>query len=496
MALLLAPAVSRAWAADEGMLPDALLYPGSKPGYILVVDKAEQMLYLYRHDGAGNIGLDRVMPCSTGENKGDKMTEGDKKTPNGFYIFNQKLLPAELAPIYGILAYPTDYPNFWDKKQGHGGHGIWIHGINKPMVNYDSNGCVELENAEIARMEELIRLYDTPMVIYESLTLASLEDQKAEAEAIKSFVETWRRAWAAKDHQTYQSLYDPTFVNSDDRSFAAWMAHKVKVGQGYRSIGVELKDLRIYRHREVIAVLFEQDYSGDKRFASIGLKRLYLKKSGQTYKIVGEDYRDMPETETRKWLTAEEKRRAIETPAIKATPPLMAAKAPESPAAPAPPPVPEATPEPPAAEKDDPAAAEAQAAAKAKAAAEGRAARAALEAEIKPEILGLVNQWAEAWSRRDSAAYFQFYHPDFYYQAKKLNLGGFIKYRQQLIEEADEIEVRLSAIEVRLMSADTARVIFRQDYRSDNTHDLGRKTLTLKKTESGWKIVAETWKAV
>ena len=589
---LILMAVSRAASADEGMLPDAILYPERKAGHILVVDKAEQLLYLYRHDENGQVSLERVMQCSTGGNLGDKMVEGDKKTPNGYYIFNQKLLPRELPPIYGTLAYPTDYPNFWDKKLGRGGYGIWIHGINKPLVDYDSNGCVELENADIAKMEELIRLFDTPLITYESLTLAPAEELKAEAGRIVDFLESWRRAWVDKNHQAYRDHYAPDFVNSDGRSFEGWMTHKVNVGRNYQKIYVEIKNLRIYRHRDVITAAFIQDYRGDERFTSVGLKQLYLKNEGSGYKIVGETFRNTPESETRKWLTAEEKRRALETP------PLMVAKA----ATPGP-----ETNEPESsrasvevrsiaqalnqeeaaraagetrrlAEDGDPVAedraraeAEAQAAreaaageaaaqarreaearveaeararaeaevtarqeaeaqakaraeaqakaeaeartreqfqaaraqAEAKAQAEARA-RAEAEAEsralsaaeegIRRELTELVQSWAAAWSRRDAAAYFAFYHPDFYYKAKHLDLEGFIDYRRGLIEEADIIEVKLSGIEVRL-SGDTARVVFRQDYRSDNVRDRGRKTLTLKKTGSGWKIMAETWKA-
>lgn len=331
--LLLFLAVSRTAAADDVLLPDAILYPERKAGHILVVDKAEQLLYLYRHDETGQVSLERVMQCSTGGNKGDKMVEGDKKTPNGFYIFNQKLLPRELPPIYGTLAYPSDYPNFWDKKLGRGGYGIWIHGINKPLVDYDSNGCVELENADIAQMEELIRLFDTPMITYESLVQAPASELQAEADRIVAFLETWRQAWVNKDHENYRNLYDPNFTNSDGRSFEGWMTHKVNVGRNYQKIHVEIKDLRIYRHRDVIVAVFTQDYRGDERFTSVGLKRLYLKNTGSGYKIVAETFRNSPESKTNKWLTAEEKRRALETPPLKvakASTPVTGQNEPES----------------------------------------------------------------------------------------------------------------------------------------------------------------------
>ncbi|MDL2226250.1 L,D-transpeptidase family protein [Deltaproteobacteria bacterium OttesenSCG-928-M10] len=546
----------QALAQSGGELPDAIIYPGNKPGHILVVDKADQMLYLYRHDDGGNVELDRVMRCSTGINKGDKMVEGDKKTPNGFYIFNQKLLPRELSPIYGTLAYPSDYPNFWDKKLGRGGYGIWIHGINKPLVNYDSNGCVELENADIAQMEELINLYDTPMITYEKLVLAPAEDLRKEGLAVREFIESWREAWVNKDHAAYRDKYDPEFVNSDGRSFSGWMAHKEGVAKNYKTITVEVKDLRIFRHRDVLVAVFEQDYRGDARFTSIGLKRLYIKNTEGGYKIAGEEFRAMPDTDHRKWLTAEEKRKALETPplalaqadnaalstaAAAGSSEQAANEAGQTPLLPA---VPaeedisvaeEARLEDEARARDEDIEREIAAARKAeaearerraraeenereraeeaarqaalkaeaeererveaaeRAAAEARARAKAEEDELKKQLIGLVEAWAEAWRARDIPAYFAFYHPDFYYKAKKMNLAEFKDYRSGLIENSSSIELKLASLEVRI-NGDSARVIFRQDYRSDNVRDFGRKTLTFKKSADGWKIAAETWR--
>lgn len=542
IAILVIPTTGPASASGDNMLPDAIVYPGSKPGHIMVVDKAEQVLYLYSHDGDGNVVMDRVMSCSTGENKGDKLVEGDKKTPNGYYIFNQKLLPRELSPIYGALAYPTNYPNFWDKKIGRGGYGIWLHGINKPLVDYDSNGCVELENADIALMESIIGLFDTPLLTYEELTLAPQAELRREAEEVKAFIESWRRAWVDKDHRAYRDKYAPEFVNSDGRSFDGWMAHKESVAQTYKTITVEVKDLRLYRHRDVLTAVFEQDYRGDQRFSSVGLKRLYIDKVNGEYKILGEEFVNLPDTATTKWLTAAEKQKALETPPL--TVAQMRAEAEEKRVAAEAKALAEAQAKEEAEDRrkeeariqaaslaaqlkaEEEARIEAEAAARAaeaRAQAEARAkeeaearARAetqarlraeeaaaeaakgladAEEQELKSELTALVEQWAEAWRRRDAEAHLDFYHPDFHYQARNLDLDGFREYRGGLIRAAGSIEVELSDLEIRV-EGDTARVMFIQSYRSDSMRDYGRKTLTLKKTEAGWRITTETWKAV
>ena len=549
-------------AAEDERLPEAIIYTGDRPGHILVVDKAEQMLYLYSHDSNGRVALERVMACSTGKKLGDKLVEGDQKTPNGFYLLNQKLLPRELSPIYGTLAYPTDYPNFWDKSLKRGGYGIWIHGINKPLVNYDSNGCVELENADIARMEEILRLHDTPLITYENLALALASDLRREADEVRAFIEAWRRAWVDKDQQSYQAKYDPSFINSDRRTFSAWMTHKAGVARNYETISVEIKDLRVFRHRDVIVAIFEQDYRGDQRFTSIGQKRLYLKNTPEGLKIVGEEFGPKPQTETSKWLTAEQKRVALDTPplvvakndnaggqlqpqpasagsgiteaaatqspdwglepetarvaaeakaaaedqvaAVAEAAAIIKAAAEDQPVTPPAAPAPAVSGEPEAAveylyaslrtaDLDWPAAI-----ASAPPRAEPAPAMAAVPTRAAPapsteEFISLIENWGQAWSRQDTSAYFSFYHPDFYYRARNLDHDAFVEYRQALIENAGTIHLRLSDFEVRA-EGETVRVAFRQDYRSDQMSDLGRKTLTLKKSGGDWKIIGESWK--
>lgn len=299
-----------AWAQGDD-LPDAIINPGPVPGHILVVDKSEQLIYLYKHDGQGAVSLEKIMSCSTGKRQGDKMVEGDKKTPEGFYVFVEKKLPREMSPIFGILAYPTDYPNFWDKHLGRGGYGIWMHGIDKPLKDYDSNGCVELENYDIAPMEDLIQLYDTPIIIYEIINKAPVEQLDEEGRKVVAFVESWGRAWIGKDYEAYQAHYDPDFVNSDGQSFAEWMNHKKEVGRQTDDIKLGAKDLRIFRHRDVLVAIFQQDYQAGEGFASSGLKRLYLKQENGGYKIVAEEYQPLPDKTTTKWLTAGQKRKVM-----------------------------------------------------------------------------------------------------------------------------------------------------------------------------------------
>ncbi|MDR1309564.1 MAG: L,D-transpeptidase family protein [Deltaproteobacteria bacterium] len=315
LALALFPALAGAREPDP-LLPDAIILPGGQAGLIMVVNKAEQRLLIYRHDGLGNVWLERIVPCSTGMVQGDKLVRGDKKTPEGFYVFRQKLLPSELPDIYGTLAYPMDYPNFWDRKIGRGGDGIWTHGINKPLVDYDSNGCIEMLNHDIAALEAEIRLHDTPILVYEDLALERSDLLREEGDGIAAFVEAWRQAWTASDIARYASFYDRGFFNTDELPFQGWMDRKARVAAGYRRIEVGIADLRVFRHRDTVVASFTQSYRGDDRFQSVGHKRLYIKGGPGDWRIVAEEYGPLPGTPPDKWLTAQEKRDALTTPPL------------------------------------------------------------------------------------------------------------------------------------------------------------------------------------
>lgn len=559
---LICLALSSPLLAQNDTLPDAIINPGPVPGHILVVDKAEQLLYLYSHDGKGVVSLKGVMACSTGRQAGDKFEEGDRKTPNGFYTFTDKKLPQDLSPIYGILAYPTDYPNFWDRHLGRGGYGIWLNGSDKKLTDFNTDGRVELQNADLVSLESLIRLHDTPLIIYERLTMVPVDQLRREGEDVLAFLESWGRSWVIKDHETYQKHYAPDFVNSDGQSFSEWMEHKKNVAQSVGSIKLGAKDLRVFRHRDLVVAVFQQDYQVDEGFASSGLKRLYLKKEGPIYQIVGEEYQPLPDESAVKWLSPEQKNQVltgtivvgsedgeeaqreanesegqsagtgpdsgptqvaqisaaidaaaldprtfldesesrtllraeeealdreesslnqeitrVRVKAAEAETTQVARKKKERKQA---------------AVLDDPiAAAEARALAAAQAKLSGRPLN---REETRAHLISLAQSWGEAWNRRDVQAYFSFYHPDFYFEEKGLKLDDFIAYRRPLIEQARQLEVRLSHFSVKFQGP-LVRVMFRQSYRSDQVHDLGRKILMFKETESGWKIISETWQS-
>ena len=119
-------------------------WPEKGSDYAILVDKSQQKVYVYHRDSPSK--PHRTYTCTTGENQGPKLRENDRKTPEGVYFFVRAIDKRELLSLYGSRAYALDYPNDIDRREGKNGHGIWFHGLNRPLKPRDTNGCVALEN--------------------------------------------------------------------------------------------------------------------------------------------------------------------------------------------------------------------------------------------------------------------------------------------------------------------------------------------------------------
>ena len=152
-------------SAEDHIRPSAIIKLPENENAILV-EKKNQTLFLYSSK-SGELQIQYKTPCSTGEISGVKHKAGDKKTPEGIYFLKDEYEDQYLSPIYGIKAFPLDYPNLMDKRTGKDGSAIWIHGTNKVLKPMDSNGCVALENSSILKLAEYITLDSTPVILVE-----------------------------------------------------------------------------------------------------------------------------------------------------------------------------------------------------------------------------------------------------------------------------------------------------------------------------------------
>jgi murein L,D-transpeptidase YafK len=137
-------------------------------GIYVVIDKSDYELSVF--DSTGWL---LSMPVVFGvKDQGDKMYEGDRKTPNGVFKIIQKRNHNQWKKFM-LLDYPTkaDVAKFNErKKQGlipknaKIGNGIGIHGCKKgedfAVDTYKNwtNGCISLKTADIYDLFEMLPL--------------------------------------------------------------------------------------------------------------------------------------------------------------------------------------------------------------------------------------------------------------------------------------------------------------------------------------------------
>ena len=122
----------------------------SQINYLFLIDKSDYSLKVL---DLKNKKILKKMVIAFGKKDGDKLIEGDKKTPEGLYRINKTMNKKRLERYYGennVQRYGNgalmlNYPNDFDIKKGKTGSGIWIHGIDddeKISLKRISKGCV------------------------------------------------------------------------------------------------------------------------------------------------------------------------------------------------------------------------------------------------------------------------------------------------------------------------------------------------------------------
>lgn len=472
------PESSKASNPLSGQVPSSILFLGDqKPSYALVVDKSQQKLYLYQQEEAGP-RLIRTFNCATGENAGQKKTRGDKRTPEGVYFFTRWIEYKNLGSIYGIRAFPMDYPNLFDRREDHRGDGIWLHGTDKPLTPTSTNGCIVLENEDVAEISKYIRLKQTPIIIREKIQTVSLEEIQRERNRFLDFLKDWKQAWESKNLDRYMSLHSRKFY-CRNLDWEGWKNYKARLNQQYRTIQVIIENPMILKHKENVLIVFYQRYQSDK-FRNEGTKRLYLIPEEGNYRIIGEEWDerrggeiapDIPPMVLASFVTPKAPGPMAKTQlaqnAEKRESPKPAA--PAAPAAGLTSSKPAASPSPKAAEVR----------------------RGAIEKAPTvdlAEIKVFLNAWKSAWEKKDLNRYMDFYSKNFRSQGK-----GWDQWRQQkksLNERYRQIQVTLEDIQAKRVG-DQIVVSFRQTYRSDSLKSTGLKSLTLRQEGPSWKILRE-----
>ena len=276
----------------ENQLPRYLLQMRSDQKHAVVVDTQKSRLYLYQN----NQGTPRFVAdyyITHGKLGAEKFKEGDKKTPIGVYHVTASLPRKKLTDFYGSGAFPINYPNEWDKKQGRNGHGIWLHGTPSDTFSRPpkaSDGCVVLANTDLDSLAKNLEIGSTPVIISNSIEWLSLDDWQAERKSLMSMIDEWRRDWESLDIDRYARHYAKDF-SGDGKDRDAWVGQKRKVNAGKRWIKVATQNISMFRNPgkdEYVVVTFEQDYQSSNLSNRMQKRQYWIKEDGR-WKIAHEE---------------------------------------------------------------------------------------------------------------------------------------------------------------------------------------------------------------
>ena len=265
-------------------VPKFLLQLNPEQKHALVVDTRHSTLYVFENrNGEPHYLADYYV--TIGKNGVDKFREGDKKTPLGVYHVTDNLPRAKLADLYGSGAYPISYPNEFDKREGRGGTGIWLHGT--PSDTYSrppraSDGCVALTNEDLDAIGKNLRVGVTPVIISEGIEWVKPEAVESLRKELIGQVEHWRRNWESLDTETYLKHYAPGF-RSGAQDLAAWSQQKrtVNAGKTWIKLGIDRVSIFLYPGRDDLAVVtFDQNYTSSNLSNQMRKRQYWLREQG------------------------------------------------------------------------------------------------------------------------------------------------------------------------------------------------------------------------
>ncbi len=265
--------------------------------HIILAEKSTHKLYLFRNNN-GLPELVKVYQMATGKKAGDKIFQGDHRTPEGVYFLKDFLTHKDLidrhgkqGEIYGVGAFVLNYPNPIDSRKGKTGGGIWLHSTNDETridKGLDSRGCIVTANTHLIDIAKYIELNRTSLVVVHDLPWLNEMAWKQKRDNIKKTVSTWIQAWQSEDFKTYISSYHKEFQDPIRGNLTQFKIYKKAVFNQPGSPQISIDSTSILQGREYAVVTFRQAYTS-KTIQDLGRKTLYLKRDEfYNWKIVAE----------------------------------------------------------------------------------------------------------------------------------------------------------------------------------------------------------------
>jgi murein L,D-transpeptidase YafK len=470
----------------QNLIPSNLLQLHPEQKYAIVVDGKRSRLYLYENqNGTPNLVLDYYI--TQGKLGVDKFREGDQRTPIGVYQITNRLPGAKLPDFYGPGALPLNYPNEWDKLNGRGGSGIWLHGV--AMTNYSraplaSDGCVVLSNHDFLKISSLVEIGKSPVIITDQIQFIDRIKWNVERSGAQKVIDTWRLDLESGDSNRLSQHYSRNFRTAQNEGAATWLK---KTGNfSNAKVQVKLRDVALYKYpnkNDILLANFTQEMSnGNGQILS--KKRQYWVKEANLWRIVYEDQNavsgnlnelnnapvNMPASAKNLQMPVMAKSAEPKPVEIKndnkneKNSPKFGEQTPEN-----------------------------------KATLSKKELKESIKENLKEknkdqgetaQIQKMLDGWTNAWSKKNTNAYLGYYARDFKTPNRE-SRKEWADDRRSRIEGKGRIDVDVENVQIKVDGKE-ATVRFRQNYKSDRLSASSRKTLELVKQNGRWLIQQES----
>ncbi|MCF6248805.1 MAG: L,D-transpeptidase [Desulfobacula sp.] len=270
---------------------DIQIYDKKEAFNIIVVQKFSQQLTVYSAND-GYLKTILQFPCSTGKIKGNKKIEGDAKTPSGVYFITGEFLDKDLSRIYGTRAFPLDYPNALDRKNSRNGSAIWLHGTDKILQPYQTNGCVAMDNQNINLLKSYIRFNRTPVIIVGSLGSIIIAKNSPWQTFLDKALQNRKRSLLSGPYHDYLSMYHPDYLPD-----MAWWRPWIKLRSKFNDntpVDVERRNILAVSMQKKVTVLFDQYLVSYKKKKLVGSLKFFLEPYKNEWRITAEEYQQIP----------------------------------------------------------------------------------------------------------------------------------------------------------------------------------------------------------
>ena len=257
----------------------------ASPKKFLVVDKTRQQATVREHNSPlRTIG---TYVCTTGKVKGDKQVEGDQKTPEGVYFVKRHINSGLNWDLYGGVAYTLDYPNPVDKIRHKTGHGIWVHGRGHKIIPRETQGCVALNNDDLAKVGESIQP-GTPVIIARDIVdegTQTTEERKI-SNALVEMTQQWIDDWANRSDNFFSHFNEEAYSKAHG-SFARFKNNKQRLFKRFGWLISWTPKIHVVQGPGYWVTYFSQYYRAPNLTVQ-GQRRLYWQKDEQgELRIVG-----------------------------------------------------------------------------------------------------------------------------------------------------------------------------------------------------------------